>query len=276
MNRPTRILVTNDDGISSPGLHALAAELAAGGHEVTVAAPSTESSGSSASIIAVEDEGRIQIEERSIEGLDGVRAFAVPGAPGFISMIATHGAFGDPPDVVFSGVNLGANVGRAILHSGTVGAALTAGINGRRGMAVSLDTGLDPTELYWERAARMAAGLLPVLLEQEPGTVLNLNVPNSAGADQPEYRVATLAEFGIVQTTMAERGHQYIRLSVEDTVGEADEHSDFTLLAAGFAPVTAITAVTESAAPLPQERLRDLVQSFPERDQPEEQQRQDL
>lgn len=57
---------------------------------------------------------------------------------------------------------------------------------------------------------------------------------------------------------MAERGHQYIRLSVEDTVGEADENSDFSLLAAGFATVTAITVVTESAAPLTQEQLRDL------------------
>ncbi|SDI87469.1 5'-nucleotidase /3'-nucleotidase /exopolyphosphatase [Arthrobacter subterraneus] len=255
MTTPKRVLVTNDDGIKSPGLHALAAELAANGHEVTIAAPAAEYSGSSASILAVEEEGRIRVEERTIEGLESVPAFAVSGAPGFISMIAANGAFGDPPDVVFSGVNRGANVGRAILHSGTVGAALTAGINGGRGMAVSLDTGLSPTNFYWKRAARMAVDLLPALLKHEPGTVLNLNVPNRNGATPAEYRVATLAEFGIVQATLAERGKQYVRLSVEDTIGEADEQSDFKLLVAGYAPVTAITAVTEAVIPSLQESL---------------------
>ncbi|MBT2514923.1 5'/3'-nucleotidase SurE [Arthrobacter sp. ISL-30] len=245
MNRP-KILVTNDDGIDSPGLHALAAGLAAEGLDVTVAAPASEASGSSASITAVENDGRIQVEERQIEGLDGIPAYAVYGAPAFIAMISSHGAFGDAPDVVFSGINRGANVGRAILHSGTVGAALTSGINGGRGMAVSLDTGLNPRQLHWDRGARLAAGLLPFLMEQPPGTVLNLNVPNLDVEELPQYKAARLAEFGIVQTTLAERGHQHIRLSVEDTVGEPHEDSDFKLLAAGFAPVTAIQAVTEA------------------------------
>jgi len=257
MNKP-KILVTNDDGIESPGLHALAAGLAAEGLDVTIAAPASEASGSSASITAVENDGRIQVEEREIEGLDGITAYAVYGAPAFIAMISTHGAFGDPPDVIFSGINRGANVGRAILHSGTVGAALTAGVNGGRGMAVSLDTGLKPPELHWDRGARLAAGLLPFLMEQAPGTVLNLNVPNLAGAELPQYRAATLAEFGIVQTTLAERGLQHVRLSVEDTTGEAHEDSDFKLLAAGFAPVTAIQAVTEATIPGLQDSLPQL------------------
>ncbi|WP_246262919.1 5'/3'-nucleotidase SurE [Arthrobacter mobilis] len=243
------VLITNDDGIASPGLHTLAAGVVAAGLKVTVAAPVTEASGSSASITAVENEGRIRIEQRELEGLDGVEAYAVHGAPGFISMIATHGAFGDPPDLVLSGINRGANVGQAILHSGTVGAALTAGVNGGRGMAVSLDTGMDPAHFHWDMAARLATGLIPFLMEQAPGTVLNLNVPNTGGPALPEYRPATLARFGIVQTTLAERGQQHVRLSIADTKETPDPDSDFALLAAGFAPVTALQAVT--GAPLP-------------------------
>ncbi|MFP5368540.1 MAG: 5'/3'-nucleotidase SurE, partial [Actinomycetes bacterium] len=167
----------------------------------------------------------------------------------FIAMIATHGAFGPPPDVVLSGVNRGANVGRAILHSGTVGAALTAGVNDRRGMAVSLDTGMNPKKIHWDTAARLATGLLPFLMEQDPGSVLNLNVPNSAGPDLPEYRTATLTRFGIVQTTLAERGQQHVRLAIADTTETPDPDSDAALLAAGYATVTALQPVTGTALP---------------------------
>ncbi|UYO97695.1 5'/3'-nucleotidase SurE [Microbacterium sp. M28] len=123
----TRVLVTNDDGIDAPGLHALAAAAVSAGFDVVVAAPAKQSSGSSASILAEEADGRIRIGRRELDGLDGIPAHAVHGGPGLIALIAARGAFGDPADLVLSGVNHGANVGRAILHSGTVGAALTGG-----------------------------------------------------------------------------------------------------------------------------------------------------
>jgi 5'-nucleotidase len=245
----TRVLITNDDGIGSPGLHALAAAAVRAGLDVVVAAPATEASGSSSSITAVEEDGRISVEGRELEGLDGVKAFAVHGAPAFITMIATHGAFGPAPDIVLSGVNRGANVGRAILHSGTVGAVLTAGINDGRGLAISLDTGLNPEEIHWETAAQLATDLLPFLLEQDAGCALNLNVPNTAGPELPELRTATLTRFGIVQTTLAERGEQHVRLAIADTTETPDPDSDAALLAEGFATVTAIRPVTGITLP---------------------------
>lgn len=254
MNRPLSVLITNDDGIQSPGLHSLAAAALRAGLNVTVAAPVTEASGSSSSITAVEQDGTIAVERRELAGLEGVQAYAVHGAPAFITMIATHGAFGDPPELVLSGVNRGANIGRAILHSGTVGAALTAGVNDRRGMAVSLDTGLNPAHFHWETAARLAAGLFPFLMEQPAGTVLNLNVPNTAGQELPAYRPATLAKFGIVQTTLAERGQKHVRLAIADTTEEPEPDTDAALLAAGFATVTALQPVTGTAlSQLPQD-----------------------
>jgi 5'-nucleotidase len=243
----TRTLVTNDDGIDSPGLHSLAAAAVAEGHAVTIAAPARQSSGSSASIIAAEEDGRIKIERRSLPGLEGVPAFAVRGAPGLIALIAAHGAFGEVPDLVLSGINHGANVGRAILHSGTVGAALTGGLNGAHALAISLDVGFDPEEFEWDAAATVTRTLLPFLLAQAPGTVINLNVPNSSTT--PEIRECTLAPFGIVQTHMHEDGEQHVRLAVEDLPNEPEPGSDAALLAQGFATITSITPVSQ--VPLP-------------------------
>lgn len=237
----TRVLVTNDDGIDAPGLHALACAAAARGLDVTVAAPERQSSGASASIAAGEEEGRIAMERRTLDGLE-VPAYAVRGGPGLIALIAAHGAFGDPFDVVLSGVNHGANVGRAILHSGTVGAALTGGLNGAWGLAVSLDVGMRPKVFEWDAAARTTLEVLPFLLSLERGSVVNLNVPNAP--DHRGVREAPLAPFGIVQTTLSERGAQHIRLAVEDLPNVPQPGTDAALLAEGFATLTGIEPVS--------------------------------
>ncbi|SDT72899.1 5'/3'-nucleotidase SurE [Jiangella sp. DSM 45060] len=258
MTGPQRALVTNDDGIDAPGLRTLAAAVRDLGLETVVAAPAVQSSGSSASIIAgLQERDRIALERRTLDGLEDLPAFAVGGAPGLIALIAAYGAFGDPPDVVLSGVNHGANVGRAILHSGTVGAALTAGINGRRGLAVSLDVGLavefhleDPAaEPHWATAADLAARVVPFLLEQRPGTILNLNVPDREPDELAGLRVAPLAEFGIVQTTMTEQTDEHIRLSVADLSEPPGTGTDAALLAEGHPVITAVRSVCEIDVP---------------------------
>ena len=67
--------------------------------------------------------------------------YGVDAAPGFIALIASRGAFGPPPALVLSGINRGLNTGHAVLHSGTVGAAMTGRVNDCRALAVSLDVG---------------------------------------------------------------------------------------------------------------------------------------
>lgn len=243
-----RVLITNDDGIESPGLHALALAASAEDLDVVVAAPASESSGSSASIIGAERDGRIHMDRRTIDGLE-MPCYAVHAAPALIALIAAHGAFGPAPDAVLSGVNRGANVGHAILHSGTVGAALTGGSNGARGLAVSLDVGLHPQAHEWDAAARLSRRIFRMLLECAPGTVLNLNVPNHAGAGDLMPRAATLAPFGIVQATATEHGEGHVRLTVADLEGELDPRSDAAILATGHPTLTSITAVGE--APIP-------------------------
>lgn len=237
----TVALITNDDGIESEGLHRLAAYALDAGLDVIIAAPARQSSGSSASIIAAEENGRIPFEPHPIEGLD-VPSFSVRGAPGLISLIAAHGAFVSVPDLVLSGINHGANVGRAILHSGTVGAALTAGLNGARAIAVSLDVGMTPERFEWDAAARVTVQQIPRLLDSPAGTVWNLNVPNESGPF--ETREAALAPFGIVQTSMSEQGEGFVRMAVEDLPNTPEPGSDAALLAQGFATVTNIQSVS--------------------------------
>jgi 5'-nucleotidase len=134
-----KVLVTNDDGVGSPGLHALARALADDGHDVIVVAPDREMSGSAAAIGQVHLEEGIDAERVDLPRLDGVPAYAVSGPPGLCVLTARLGGFGDAPDLVVSGINPGCNTGRAVLHSGTVGAALTAANFGCRGLAVSID-----------------------------------------------------------------------------------------------------------------------------------------
>ncbi|MGH9214633.1 MAG: 5'/3'-nucleotidase SurE [Acidimicrobiales bacterium] len=134
-----KVLVTNDDGVGSPGLHALARALVDDGHDVIVVAPDREMSGSAAAIGQVHVEAGIDAERVDLPRLNGVPAYAVAGPPGLCVLTARLGGFGDPPELVVSGINPGCNTGRAVLHSGTVGAALTAANFGCRGLAVSID-----------------------------------------------------------------------------------------------------------------------------------------
>jgi len=255
--RRLRCLVTNDDGIGSEGLRVLALVALEAGLDVVVAAPMQECSGASASITAVEEDGRFVVESRSVPGLDEARAvLAVGGLPAFIALTGMRGAFGPPPDVVLSGINNGPNTGYAVLHSGTAGAALTASTFGARAMAVSLNVRLFSAPIsstrHWETAAEVARRALPVLLAADPATVLNVNAPNIALDELRGFRRARLARFGAVQTNVAERGEGYVKVAVAEIDAEHEPGTDAALIAGGYATVTPLRAVCEAASlPLP-------------------------
>jgi 5'-nucleotidase len=242
-----RVLVTNDDGIESPGLLVLASAAATLGLDVVVAAPSWDSSGASASLTAVQEKGRFLVEARTLVGLDDVPAYAAQAAPGFIALTATRGAFGPRPDIVLSGINRGPNTGHAVLHSGTVGAALTASTHGCRAMAVSIGVG-EPT--FWSTAAEMATRVLPWLVDADAGVVLNLNTPNVAAEGVRGLRQARLASFGAVQTNVTEVGHGYVQLGYSDIDADYEPGTDAQLLADGYASITALLPVCEASVDL--------------------------
>ena len=239
--RPRRALITNDDGIDSAGLRTLAKVAEDAGLEVVVAAPLRDCSGASSSIMAVEADGHFVVERRNVPELPGIEAYGVGAVPAFIALTAARGAFGPPPDVVLSGVNQGFNTGHAILHSGTVGAALTASTHGCRAMAVSIAFGDD---YHWETAAAVARRALSwVVSEAAPGVVLNVNVPNVALSELAGFRPAALASFGAVQFNVSERGEGYVRMSLSEINAEFEPGTDAALLSQGFATYTPLSAV---------------------------------
>ena len=253
-----RTLITNDDGIDSPGLAALARVAVEAGHEVIVAAPAHEHSGASASIIATQGssvtaaggQGTVHMERRDLAD-PGVEGFAVHAAPALIALLALHGSFGPVPDLVLSGINRGANVGGAIMHSGTVGAALTAGQGGVKALAVSLDVGLaDDVEEHWQTAGSLADRALGLLTLADAATIMNLNVPNVPDPDGLELVEAPLAPFGIVQTTMTEAEGAEARLSVREHDAVDAPGSDMERLAAGHATITQVLTIADRVAAL--------------------------
>jgi 5'-nucleotidase len=238
-----KALVTNDDGIDSPGLHALARAAVSAGLDTSIAAPAAQSSGTSASLISAEDDGRVVVTRHDVPGVPVARAVAAH--PGLIALLAARGSFGGTPDVLLSGINRGANIGRAVLHSGTVGATLTASINDVSALAVSLDVGLSPDVEHWDTAAAVAERVLPLLRDAPRGTVLNLNVPNVPLESLAPLRWATLSEFGLVQTQVEDLDDGTLVRSEVQVEGELAPDSDAALLAEGHPTLTPLRSVEE-------------------------------
>lgn len=181
-----RILLTNDDGIDSIGLHILARAMKQHG-EVVIIAPDREFSGASAALGAL---NLIQPEVRKVH-VDGIdEAWSVSGPPALCVMFARLGAFGAPFDLVVSGINPGVNVGRSVYHSGTVGACISGRNGGLSGVAVSQAVtgfgveGQAWDEMLigqkWETAAAVTSAFVAGLVADPPAepVLANLNVPN--------------------------------------------------------------------------------------------------
>jgi 5'-nucleotidase len=169
-----RVLVTNDDGVSAPGLRALALHLA-GEHDVLVAAPLGDRSGASAALGTVVHGRRVAVERSRVGHLTAV---GVDAPPALIVRAVLGGALGAVPELVVSGVNPGFNTGGLLLHSGTFGAAATAASMGAVGVAVSAGSATDEALV---EAADVACRVLGILSAGRPaGLAVNLNVPVGA------------------------------------------------------------------------------------------------
>ncbi len=134
-----RILVVNDDGIDSAGICCLA-DLATQLGEVWVAAPDSQCSAMSHRISVY---GTIDVKKENDFPVEGVRAYRIGGTPADCVKVALEYLMPKKPDLVFSGINHGYNVGVDILYSGTVGAAMEALVNKIPAMAFSSDDNTD-------------------------------------------------------------------------------------------------------------------------------------
>jgi 5'-nucleotidase len=189
MDKP-QILLTNDDGIQSPGLWAAAEALSALGY-VTVAAPREQSSGMGRSLPGTSD-GIIQPETLIVHG-QAWTVYAVGGSPAQAVLHAVLEIMPQLPDLVVSGINYGENIGTGVTVSGTVGAAMEAAALGFKSLAVSLETDQKyhlsySREIDFSAAAQFTAKFARMLLDKTfPADVqvLKMEVPSGATVDTP-------------------------------------------------------------------------------------------
>jgi len=243
---------------------------------VTIVAPDSEYSGASASV------GPLHLGEtvaRQVD-VDGVEtAWTVNGPPGLCVFYARMGAFGFTPDLVVSGINPGANSGRAVYHSGTIGATLTGRNGGIPGLAVSqsfaeVDDELDRRNpesrlahyeamvkgQRWDSAAKIAVDVAAGMLEDPPDDcgVMNLNVPNLPLEDMNGFRWATIGttpNFAVQSAKLVPfESNSSTEFRVESDWGHAVEQpqgTDTAALADGLISLSWLSRITAVERPSP-------------------------
>jgi 5'-nucleotidase len=231
-----RVLLTNDDGIDAPGL-AVLEEVAAGiASEIWVVAPEHDQSGQSH---AISLHHPIRVSER------GPRRFGVTGTPGDCAVLGVRYLMPDPPSLILSGINRGANLGMETVFSGTVGGAMTGMMLGIPSIALS-QAWTDRERVRWETARCLAPGVVRDLLAigWSADTCLNVNFPDLPVA---EVGAVTLARQGVgmirsidVETRTDPRGFIYHWLAFRRGPREQGPESDLTALREGRIAVTPI------------------------------------
>lgn len=228
-----RILVTNDDGIHSEGLHALERALITVGEVYTVA-PAAEMSGASHSLTLSRP---LRIRKQ------GERRWSVDGTPTDCVALALFQILKEDlrPDLCVSGINYGWNLGDDVSYSGTVAGALEATIMGVPGIAVSLAT----RENYdFTHAAELSAVLAEKALKEglPAGTLLNVNVPPG------EIRGVRVTVQGVknARTVVHEqtdpRGRPYYWIGEQYFTAEAEQGSDYHAVEQGLVSITPLRA----------------------------------
>lgn len=249
MSASKRILITNDDGLSSPGLTSLVRELLAAGHDLRVAAPAQEQSGVGHAITLHEP---LYVEEVKLPApLEGVPAYKVEGTPADCVKIAITNLFPDfQPDLVLSGINRGPNVGMNVLYSGTVAGALEACICELPALALSLDV---PPDGIWHfaLASEIARPVIEAALVHglPKWSILNVNIPNRPQAQIKGVRLTKHGSSGFKEYYIEENrsgARRRFRLEGEMIFRDDDESIDAVALRQGWVSVTPLGLCLEN------------------------------
>jgi 5'-nucleotidase len=232
-----RILLTNDDGIMAPGIVAMYRHLVQLG-DVTVVAPETVQSATGHGITLTTPllTSRVTVE-------NAFTGTAVDGRPADCVKLAIAQLLPEPPDLVVSGMNSGANVGINVLYSGTVAAAIEAAFLGLPAIAVSLHLHRDVPTDYARAAgygleairATLAAGL-------KRGEVANINVPAMPAGQRPRgikvVRQCTRPFIDTYERRTDPRGREYFWNSSVFSLGETEDDTDVAAIRDKYISVT--------------------------------------
>lgn len=259
-NSKKQILLTNDDGIHSPGLWAAAGVLGTLGH-VTIAAPQHQHTGAGRSMPS-SSEGRIHEHQLLINGQSWT-AYGVEGTPAQVVQHALLELMPRYPDLVVSGINYGENVGSGVTISGTVGAALEGASFGLPALAVSLQTESHyhrtySTDIDFSTAAHFthyfAQRLLTTVLPPDVD-VLKLEVPESA-TPQTRWQMTRLSRYRYYfpikpqRAQLTDKGGIDYRRTVAEDASDIEPDTDVGALLAQVVSVTPLSLDMTARVPL--------------------------
>jgi 5'-nucleotidase len=237
MSEIKHILVTNDDGVSAPGLLALAQEMRKIA-EVVILAPDRNWSGS----------GHVKTLDRPLRVkevvlADGTTALASDGAPSDCVALALLGFFDEKIDLVVSGINPMANLGHDVTYSGTVTAAMEAMIWDVPGIAFSLGTNETQREpLDYSAAASIARQIVEKTTQHnlQPGMLLNVNIPY---LPIEQIKGTRITRQGLrvyrdrLDRRVDPRGRAYFWIGGDAPTGIPEEGTDVGALSAGYVSI---------------------------------------
>ena len=221
-----RILVSNDDGVYTPGIAALAQAAAEFG-EVRVVAPDVEMSSAGSAITSSRP---LTVKHTPLSDID---AYRVNGTPA--DCVALGTTLWEGVDIVLSGVNLGSNVGHGIWHSGTVAAAKQAALMGIRGIALSIPAPEEQPD--FERLRRPMREVLEALLPDDTLSLVNVNFPHERPKGMMWTRQSVRLYDGKVMPGKDPLGRQHYWFMAMP-VTETDEGTDRWALEQGYISIT--------------------------------------
>ena len=238
------ILVTNDDGIEAPGLHALVLELSSIA-TVIVCAPKEEQSASSHALTVRES---LLVEEVHMDGAH--QAWSVDGKPADCVKLAVLGLVKEPIMLVIAGINKGSNLGTDTLYSGTVAAAMEGAFHGLPAIAVSLCLGQQIEEpIDFSPAAKIVKELVGKWVARDlwihGNSMLNVNIPHIPDTQRKGYTFARLGvqhytdEYKLVQDSTEETRYQLHGERIPTLL--EDESLDSVAVARGYVSITPLS-----------------------------------
>ncbi len=233
LQKRPKIILTNDDGITAPGLLSLWRALSDHA-DITIVAPSHDESGKGLSITTLRP-----LHITSASWPNSTSAYHVDGTPADCVKLALEILAENPPDMIVSGINRGSNAGRNVLYSGTVGGVIEGALRNIPGIAFSSDNFQDP---LFTRAESFIFPFVQYLLESPlaTGSFLNVTFPDHHDVIRG-IRMAQQGQSywrGVPQKRVHPSGHHYYWLGDDDDEYEEHPESDVELVKQGY-----ITAV---------------------------------
>ena len=236
MKRPL-ILVTNDDGYNAPGINHLiefVKEIA----EVVVVAQDSPQSGMGHAITI---DSTLEVHRLDLDGAyKGLQAYSTSGTPADCVKLALHEILDRKPDLVVSGINHGANSSINVIYSGTMSAAIEAGVEGIPAIGFSL------LDYSWSANFEACKNVVQTLVKEAldkgipSGTVLNVNIPKTDGAAVKGMRVCRQAKANWKERfdkRVSPTGKEYYWLTGDFILLDEREDTDIAALEAGYVSI---------------------------------------